>query len=140
MLCVQYNGIVCFLKKSVQGVRVSHFTKSFVKKKFLGIRLVSQKSKTNHTTENMIFCETFKQQSFPRNSCSKEFAKFWINFDGRVHLQKTGEVFNFIKDRLCLLVPVGIGKIFRKDIFCTPAASYFHCHVILHNTLIIILF
>ena len=37
--------------------------------------------------------------------------------------RKAGEVFNYTKDRLCLLVPLGIWKIFRTDISCLPVAS-----------------
>ena len=43
--------------------------------------------------------------------------------------RKAREVFNFTKDRLHLLVPLGIWKIFRTDISCTPAASYFYYYV-----------
>ena len=43
--------------------------------------------------------------------------------------RKAGEVLNFNKDRLCLLVPLGIWKIFRTGISCTPAASYFYYYV-----------
>ena len=45
-------------------------------------------------------------------------------------LRKAGEVFNFPKNRLRLLVPLGILKIFRTDISCAPAANYFYCYVI----------
>ena len=45
--------------------------------------------------------------------------------------RKAGEVFNFIKDRLCLLVPLGIWKIFRTDISFTPTASYVYYYVML---------
>ena len=45
-------------------------------------------------------------------------------------LRKAGEVFNFPKNRLHLLVPLGILKIFRTDISCAPAASYFYYYVI----------
>ena len=44
-------------------------------------------------------------------------------------LRKVGEVFNFTKDRLRLLVPAEIWKIFRTDIPFTPAASYFYYYV-----------
>ena len=40
--------------------------------------------------------------------------------------RKAGEVFNFTKDRLHLLVPHGIWGIFTTYISCTPAANYFH--------------
>ena len=43
--------------------------------------------------------------------------------------RKAGEVLNFAKDRLHLVVLLGIWKIFRTDISCTPAASYFHYYV-----------
>ena len=43
--------------------------------------------------------------------------------------KKAGEVFNFTRDRLRLLVPLGIWKIFRTDICCTPAAAYFYYYV-----------
>ena len=43
--------------------------------------------------------------------------------------RKAGEVFNFSKDRLHFVVPLGIWKIFRTDTACTPAASYFHYFV-----------
>ena len=35
----------------------------------------------------------------PRNCCSKDFAKFRVNFNGGVHFRKAGKVFNFTKDR-----------------------------------------
>ena len=72
----------------MQGVLVSHFTKSFTEKYLLSVRLVSQESKC-----------------------------------------KTGEVFNFTKDRLCHLVPHRIWEIFATYISCTPAASYFYYYV-----------
>ena len=40
--------------------------------------------------------------------------------------RKAGEVFNFTKDRLRLLVPLGIWKIFTTYNSCTPAAGYFN--------------
>ena len=43
--------------------------------------------------------------------------------------RKAGLVFNFTKDRLRLLVPLGIWKIFTTHISCTPAASYFYYYV-----------
>ena len=43
--------------------------------------------------------------------------------------RKAGEVFNFTKDRLHLLVPQGIWKTFTICISCTPAASYFYYYV-----------
>ena len=43
--------------------------------------------------------------------------------------RKAGEVFNFTKDRLRLLVPHGILEIFTTYISCTPAASYFYYYV-----------
>ena len=54
------------------------------------------------------------QKQFPRNSCSKVFARFRINVITGVHLQKScrSQVFNFSKDRLCLVVPLGILKFF----------------------------
>ena len=39
---------------------------------------------------------------------------------------KAGEVLNFTKDRLRLLVPLGIWKIFTTYNSCTPAAGYFN--------------
>ena len=44
--------------------------------------------------------------------------------------RKAGEVFNFAKDRLRFLVPLGIWRIFRTDISCAPAATYFYYYVI----------
>ena len=43
--------------------------------------------------------------------------------------RKAGEVFNFTNDRLRLLVPQEIWKIFTTYISCTPTASYFYCCV-----------
>ena len=43
--------------------------------------------------------------------------------------RKAGEVFNVTKDRLRLLVPLGILKIFTTYISCAPAASYFYYYV-----------
>ena len=43
--------------------------------------------------------------------------------------KKTGEVFNSTKFIVCLVVSLGVWKISRADIFCTPAASYFHYYV-----------
>ena len=40
--------------------------------------------------------------------------------------RKAAEVFNFTKDRLRLLVPLGIWKIFTTYNSCTPAAGYFN--------------
>ena len=40
--------------------------------------------------------------------------------------KKASEVFNFTKDRLHLLVHLGIWTIFAAYISCTPAASYLH--------------
>ena len=50
--------------------------------------------------------------------------------------RKAGEVFNFTKDRLCLLVLLGIWKIFTTYISCTPAASYFYYYVMTHESLV----
>ena len=49
----------------------------------------------------MIPCEIFNQKRFPRNSCSKGFAKFRKNVSGGVHLQKScrGQIFKFTEDR-----------------------------------------
>ena len=44
-------------------------------------------------------------------------------------VRKTGEVFNFTKDRLRLLVPHGIWEIFTTYISCTPATSYFYYYL-----------
>ena len=43
--------------------------------------------------------------------------------------RKAGEVFNFTKDKLRLVVSQEIWKMFRTDISCTPAASYSHYYV-----------
>ena len=40
--------------------------------------------------------------------------------------RKAGKDFNFTKDRLHLLVPLGIWKIFTAYISCAPAASYLY--------------
>ena len=90
------------------------------------IRLVSQKSKTYHICKNS---EMFKQKRFL--SCSKGFARFGINVSGEVHLQKScrSQVFNFTKDRLHRVVPLGIWKIFRTAILWRSAVSYFHYYV-----------
>ena len=40
--------------------------------------------------------------------------------------RKAGEVFKFTKDRHRLLVPLGIWKILRTDISCTPAVRYLY--------------
>ena len=50
--------------------------------------------------------------------------------------RKAGEVFNFTKDRLCLLVLLGIWKIFTTYISCTPAASYFYYYVMTQESLV----
>ena len=50
--------------------------------------------------------------------------------------RKAGEVFNFTKDRLCLLVLLGIWKIFTTYISCTPAASYFYYYVMTQSFLL----
>ena len=47
----------------------------------LVIRLVSQKSKIS--------------QYFPRNSCSKGFARFQVNISGGVHRQKAWHVMGY---------------------------------------------
>ena len=40
--------------------------------------------------------------------------------------RKAGKVFNFTQDRLHLIVPLGIWRIFTVYISCTPAASYLY--------------
>ena len=40
--------------------------------------------------------------------------------------RKAGKELNFTKDELHLLVPLGIWKIFKAYISCTPAASYLY--------------
>ena len=50
--------------------------------------------------------------------------------------RKAGEVFNFTKDRLRLLVPHGIWEIFTTYISCTHAASYFYYYVISRSFLL----
>ena len=66
----------------------------------------------------MISCETFKQKHSLEIMSAVEFI-----------FRKAGEVSNFTKDRLRILIPLGIWKIFRTDISCTPAASYFYYYV-----------
>ena len=43
--------------------------------------------------------------------------------------REAGEVFNFTKDRLRLLVPHGISEIFTTYFSCTPAVGYFYYYV-----------
>ena len=50
--------------------------------------------------------------------------------------RKAGEVFNFTKDRLRLLAPPGIWKIWTADISCTPAGSYFCYYVMIRSFLL----
>ena len=92
----------------------------------LAIRLVSQKSKTNRLVKAVLPYQIIKQKFSPRNSCSKGFARFQINVNGGVHLQKSlkNQVLSFTKDRLRFVVPIGILKIFGT-------ANYFHYYVML---------
>ena len=57
---------------------------------------------------------------------------------GGVHLQKSckSQVFNFTNNRLPLVVPLGILKIFRVAISLTPAANFFHFYVIPRSFLV----
>ena len=50
--------------------------------------------------------------------------------------RKAGEVFNFTKDRLRLLVPLGIWKIFTTCSSCTPAAGDFNYYVMPRSLLL----
>ena len=43
--------------------------------------------------------------------------------------REAGEVFNFTKDRLRLLVPHGISEIFTTYVSCTPAVGYFYYYI-----------
>ena len=103
------------------------------------IKLVSDKSKTNLLVKTVIRWGILKLRRFPRNSCSKKFAKFRINVSSGVYLQKSfkSQVFNFTKDRIRLVVPLGILKIFRAAILLTPAANYFYYYVISWSFLLI---
>ena len=112
----------------MQGVSVSHFTKSFAEKySYLVIRLISQKSKTNYISKNVISRKTLKQNRFTRKGCceNSELMSVLVFI-----FRKAGEVFNFTKDRLRLVVSLAIWKFFRTDISCTPSASYFLYYVI----------
>ena len=87
----------------------------------------------------MIPRKIFEQKCFHRNRCSKGFARFRINVSGGVHLQKSCRkpVFNLTEDRLHLIVPLEILKIFRTTISWTPAATYFHHHVMPRSFLLV---
>ena len=79
-------------------------------------------------------CEIFKQNASQAIGVQKAFAKFHINVNSGVHLHKSckscrSQVFNFTKDKLCLIVLPGIWKMFRTVNSQTPAASYFHYYL-----------
>ena len=105
---------------------------AYGKATFLKIRLVSQRNKTNLLVNKVISWEVLKQKCFHRNSCSKGFSRVWVHVNSGVHLQKSckSQIFNFTKDRLCLLVPMGIYKIFRTAILWTSAANYFYYYIV----------
>ena len=73
-----------------------------------------------------------KENSFPRNGCSKGFTRFQINVSGGIHFQEScnSQVFNITIGRLRLAVPLEILKSFRAAISWKPAANYFHYYVI----------
>ena len=91
--------------------------------------MISQRSKTNNISKT----------SDPTKHLSKSAAleivvpkKLWNSKYVSVvkfTFSKAREVFNFTKDIVRLVVPTGTWKIFKRDISCTPTASYFHYYV-----------
>ena len=123
-----YSGVVSF--SSSQGkVFWSHTSlKVSSKTLVLVMRLVPQKSKNNLLLKTVIPSEILNQKCLPRNSCSKAFARFHVIVSGGVHLPKSckNEVINFTENRLRLVVPLGILKIFKTAYSRKLTAKYFH--------------
>lgn len=115
----------------MQGALVPRFNdhwKFCQKTLLLMIRLVLQRSKANHISKNSDPLQnTFLFQKVLQNS------EPVIRISGGVLLQKNcrSQDFNFIKDRLCLAVPLRILKIFTTAILWTPGACYFqnNCNI-----------
>ena len=89
---------------------------------------IHRKKKSIILVKAVIPCQLFKQKHFYGNGFSKDFARFWIDISGGVHLQKSCN-FNFTKDRPHLVVSPGFLKIFRTTILWTPEASYFDYYI-----------